>query len=181
MTLSLAPTTFLTGLVLLVFGILFFLNRPGWQRAVEAFPRSPLASYILMGTAGVWFLYKMLHLSPADFGSYSTLIFGLFAVVLVGSFAFVKDFLAVRGLAALWLLLSMEILRSAFGWYELPQRLFLVTFTYAIITLSLFLGHSPWLLRNFFEWLYRGAGRSRIFGGALAAYGLLLVVVTFTY
>ncbi|MDP0500397.1 MAG: hypothetical protein Q7P63_09880 [Verrucomicrobiota bacterium JB022] len=181
MTLSLAPTTLLTGLVLLVLGVLFVLNHPAWQRAMQAFPRSVLASYVFMGAGGVWFLYKMLNLSPADFGSYRHLIFGLFALVLVGSFVYVKDFLAVRGLCALSLLLCLEILRSAFGWYELPQRLFLVGFAYLVILACLVLGHSPWILRNFFEWLYAGAGRSRMVGGAMAVYGLLLIGVTFTY
>lgn len=181
MMLSLATTTLLTGLVLLVLGALFLLDLPAWRRVVQAFPRSVVASYIFMGAAGIWFTYKMLHLSPADFGSFKVYIAALFAAVAVASFIYLKDFLAVRGLAGLYLLAAMEILRSAFGHYELPQRLFLVGFVYAGILLALVLGHSPWMVRDFFEWLYRGAQRSRLVGAGLAAYGLLLVGITFTY
>jgi hypothetical protein len=46
---------------------------------------------------------------------------------------------------------------------------------------SLILGANPYKLRDFFEWLYQSERRPKLFGGAFAAYGLLLIGVAFTY
>lgn len=65
--------------------------------------------------------------------------------------------------------------------YQYPQRLFMVTLVYVFIALAIWLGASPFRLRDFFGWLFARTGRTRAFGGALLAYGLLLSVVAFTY
>ena len=97
------------------------------------------------------------------------------------SFKLVPDFLAVRGLSTLVLLGASPLLYSAYMEYDKPQRLFMVTVVYIAISLAIYLGASPFRLRDFFEWLYRVPVRGKILGGALAAYGLLLLVVAFTY
>jgi hypothetical protein len=133
-----------------------------------------------MGAAAAWFLYKVMHLGPADFGQYKKLLFILFLVVAVGSFYFVPDFLAVRGLAALTLLTAGTLLDAAY--MQLPQtRLFLVTFVYLCIVVALILGASPYKLRDFFDWLYKSESRPKVFGGLFAIYGLLLIGIAFSY
>ena len=90
------------------------------------------------------------------------------------------DFLAVRGLSALVLLISGALLEAAY--MELPTaRLFLVSFVYIAIITAIILGASPFKLRDFLGWLYLKERRSRIFGGIFVFYGILLVVVTITY
>ena len=108
MTLFLA--TLITGILLLAFGAHFLWHGMRSAKIVQAFPRSQSAAYILLGSAAVWFLYKLTQLGPADFGQYKNLLFILFFVVAVGSFIFVPDFLAVRGLAALILLTAGVLL-----------------------------------------------------------------------
>jgi hypothetical protein len=133
-----------------------------------------------MGIASAWFLYKVLNLGPADFGQYRHLLFVVFLVTALGSFYYVPDFLAVRGLAALVLLVAAELLGAAF--LEPPQsRLFLVSFVYLAIVAALYLGASPYRLRDFLDWLYRKDVRPRVFGGIFAAYGAVLLVVALTY
>lgn len=133
-----------------------------------------------MGTAAAWFLYKITQLGPADFGQYKNLLFIGFLVVAIGSFIYVPDFLAVRGLAALILLTAGALLDAAY--MELPTaRLFLVSFVYLAIVIALYLGASPFRLRDFLDWLYRKEARPRIFGGIFTAYGLLLLGVALTY
>lgn len=117
---------------------------------------------------------------PADFGQYKHLLFLLFLVTAVGSFFYVPDFLAVRGLSALALLVSGTLLDAAY--MQAPQaRLFLVTFVYLVIVLSLYLGASPYRLRDFFDWLYKKELRPRVAGGLMAAYGILLIGIGLTY
>jgi len=177
---SLFQATLFTGIFLLAFGGHFLWRGAATEKSAKAFPRSQAAALLLMGAASAWFLYKVLHLGPADFGQYRNLLFIAFLAVAVGSFYFVPDFLAVRGLAALILLVAGALLDAAF--MEDPMaRLFLVGFVYAMIVVALILGASPYKLRDFLGWLYRRSIRPRIFGGIFAAYGLLLTVVALTY
>jgi len=48
-------------------------------------------------------------------------------------------------------------------------------------TLAIWLGASPYRLRDCFEWLFRTSGRPRAVGSALLGYGVLLIAVAFTY
>src|SRR5690606_14972191 len=97
------------------------------------------------------------------------------------SFVYLPEFLAVRGLSILTLVGAWPLLMSAYGRYELPQRLFMVVVLYIAVSFALYLAASPFRLRDFFEWLYRTPQRSRVFGGVLALYGLILAGVAFTY
>ncbi|MFP4166804.1 MAG: hypothetical protein ACLFUF_06510 [Opitutales bacterium] len=177
---SLFQATILTGLALAVSGGLFLWRGAGSAPRVQAFPRSRSAAYLLFGAAAAWFLYKVLHLGPADFGVYRHILFIVFLTVAVGSFYFVPDFLAVRGLAGLLLLVASALLEAAF--MEPPTlRLFLVSFVYLVIAVALVLGASPYKLRDFLDWLYRSNLRPRILGGLFTGYGLLLIGVAFAY
>lgn len=177
---SLFQATLFTGLFLIAFGAYFFWRGMRSAQSVQAFPRSQKAAYLLLGAAAAWFLYKVTQLGPADFGQYKNILFIVFLVTAVGSFIYVPDFLAVRGLAALILLTAGALLDAAY--MEPPSaRLFLVSFVYLAIVVSLILGASPYKLRDFFEWLYRKELRPRLFGGFFTVYGLFLLGVALTY
>lgn len=177
---TLFQATLFTGLFLIAFGGHFLWHGVRSAPKVQAFPRSKVAAYVLMGIASAWFLYKVLQLGPADFGQYKKLLFVLFLGTAIGSFIYVPDFLAVRGLAALILLTAASLLDAAY--MQLPQaRLFLVSFVYFAIIVALLIGASPYKLRDFLGWLYRKPARPRIFGALFAAYGTLLTVIAFTY
>lgn len=177
---TLFQATLFSGIFLILFGSHFLWHGMNTEKSAKAFPRSQIAAYLLMGAASAWFLYHVWHLGPADFGQYRKIIFAVFAATAVGSFYYVPDFLAVRGLAGLILLTAGVLLDAAY--LQDPQtRLFLVSFVYLAIVAALILGASPYKLRDFFDWLYKATARPRIFGGVFAAYGLLLVGVSFTY
>lgn len=177
-------TTLLTGLALLILGVSFILDRPGWRQAVLAFPRSQNAAFITMGIGGLWFLYKMWFLGPEDalFGPKTNLVFVVvFGFAWFGSFFVMKDFLAIRGVCVLFLLIGYTWLQTAFGHYELPSRLFLVSFVYVGVVISIWWGVSPFRARDFLGWLYAAAHRAKLLGGVLAAYGAVLSLVALTY
>lgn len=184
MILSLFTFTLLTALVLFVLGLLFLLGRPGWREAVCRFPRSDLAAYVTMGIGGGWFLYTISQLSPADelFGPATRpVLLVVFGVTWIGSFFVVKDFLAVRGLAVLVLMCAATGLATAFGEYEIPARLLLVTVLYAFIVLAIYLGVSPFRWRDFFDWLFAKRLRNQLMGGVFTLCGLLLVGAALAY
>jgi hypothetical protein len=178
---SLTTATLISGLILLVLGTLFLLNHAAVISSVKRLPRSRSAAILFFGLGAAWFLYRVWHLSEADFGQYRIQLFIFFAIVAVGAFFYVPDFLAVRGIAVLTLLGASPLLDAAYMEYDQPQRLFMVTAVFLAIAAAIYLGAAPFRLRDFFEWLYRRPSRPRILGGALAAYGLLLAGVSFTY
>ena len=178
MTLFLA--TLLTGIFLIAFGGHFLWHGIRSAQSVQAFPRSKVGAYLLLGIAAAWFLYKVLHLGPADFGQYRQWLFLGFAAVAIASFYYVPDFLAVRGLAALILLTAGVLLDAGYMQYGAPALIFKV-FVYFAIVVALILGASPYKLRDFLAWLYRADARPRVFGGIFAAYGVLLLALSFTY
>ena len=178
---SLTLATLIPGVLLMLLGTPLLLNRPGYTAILKAFPRSTAAAYVFFGAGAAWFLYGIWHLSPADFGEYRVYLFFGFLAVAILSFKCVPDFLAVRGLAALILMGAMPLLDAAYMEYDKPQRLFMVSAVYLALSCAIWLGAQPWRLRDFIAWLSVRPGRARGFGGALAAYGLLLTAVAFTY
>ncbi|MGC6424386.1 MAG: hypothetical protein ACON4O_05295 [Lentimonas sp.] len=176
---DLLQATLFTGIFLILFGAHFVWHGMASEKGAKAFPRSQIAAYILMGAATGWFLSIILNLGPADFGQYRNILFVVFLGVAVGSFYFVPDFLAVRGLAAMILLVGWQLLMA--GYMQAPKSLPIVCFVYAMVVVALILGASPYKLRDFIEWLYRSESRPRIFGGIFAAYGLFLTCISFTY
>lgn len=163
--------------LLLLGGSLFWNGSPVKENAMK-FLRSEKASWITFGTSSAWFLWIILQLSEADFGTYKIWLFLFFAALAIASFFHVKDFLPVRGLAALILLTSYELLEVAY--FQEPQtRLFFVSFIYLCVIIALILGAFPFLLRDFFEWLFGTYLRPRALGLILASYGALLSFIAF--
>lgn len=177
---SLFFVTLLTGLLLVAGGVMLLWKVKTAAAVAKSFPRSQLAAYVTMGLGSIWFLYRVLQLGEADFGAFRIYLFLGFAAVAILSFVHVKDFLAVRGLAILILLTAWVVLTPAFL-QEPATRLFLVSFVYLAIVAALYLGVSPFRLRDFFNWLFATDLRPRVLGGFLLGYGFLLNIVAFTY
>ncbi|MEI6860920.1 MAG: hypothetical protein WCL04_01545, partial [Verrucomicrobiota bacterium] len=128
-------------------------------------------------------LYNVAHISKADLIMFDTptpLVVG-FGVVAVLSFKYAPDFLAVRGLAALTLLGAWPLLIAGFMKYEHWQINFYKAALYVGVVFALWLGAQPWRLRDFLGWLFARPARAPALGGLFAGYGLLLVIVAFTY
>lgn len=178
---SLLLATLLPGLFLIALGMPLLIGSSRAIAALKAMPRSQSAALVFFGAGAAWFLWNVWHLSPADFGNYRTLLTIGFGAVAVLAFKCVPDFLAVRGLCVLVLLAATPLLGAAYMEYEHPQRLFMVTLVYVLIALAIWLGASPFRMRDFFEWLFARANRWRGFGAALVGYGVLLTLVSFTY
>ena len=178
---SLFLITLLNGIGVAILGALFLTNPLGWQQSIQAFPRNRIATVVLMAAGAGWFLYHVTQFGEADYGNYKNILFGVFLAVALLSFYWTPDFLAVRGLTILMLLLAKENLDAAFMRWELPQRLVFVTFTYIMITLAMYLAVSPFRVRDFLEWGYKEKGRIQFFGACLLGSGLALVGVALTY
>lgn len=172
---SLFTFTLLAAFFLLALGVPLLAVPGRLESPARAFPRNRAVALVTMLLGGGWFLWKITQLGQSDFGDYKNLLFILFAATLTGSILYVRDFLAVRGVAILVLLSANVGLKSAFGHYEIPERLLLVSVLYLFIIAALVFGTMPYLMRDCIGWLYRKTPRVRVLGSAftILALGLL--------
>lgn len=147
--------------------------------AVRKFPRSTIPGYVLMVLATVWFIYYVKLENVADFESLKKYLYALFIAVGVGSCLFVKDFLAVRGLAVVMLLLAKLMVDTA-RWAESEWRLVIVTWAYVLVIAGMWFTISPWRMRDLINWGTANEQRIRTGSAVRAAFGLLVVVLGFT-
>lgn len=146
---------------------------------LRIFPRSRRAGLLLLTIVTVW---TWLLLRTMDLGEFSKLRPLLLVVVPVAgvlSARFIDDFLSIRALGMLFLLLAEPLLEAAF---LKPQtsRLLLVVLAYAMIVKGMFLVGTPYIFLAVRDRLLRSGTflRAALMGGL--AYGVALLVVTWT-
>ncbi len=180
---SLFLATLLPGLFLALLGGLLLWNDPRISTVAKALPRSRPAAWFFFGTSAVWFMWRLSRVGESDlifFQQPWQLMLG-FGVLAILAFIYTPDFLAVRGLAVLMLLIGEPLLYAAYMEWSHPQRLLMVTAVYIGLALALYLAAAPYRLRDFFAWLYATPKRSRVLGGLTLIYGLATTVAAFTY
>ena len=175
---SLFLATLLMGLLLSTKGLALLLNPTWLERRGRYLFRSNGAAILLFGGAALWFLWHISHLNEADFGAYRGWLLILFGFVAILSFFYVKDFLAIRGLAILVLLLSKELLDAAYM-EEALSRLFLVLLVYGLILIAMYLGVMPYKMRDFHHWLFARRIRVRSVATITLLYGFVLLASAF--
>src|SRR5262245_66161197 len=106
MSLKLSTLSILLGLGMGLPQIYGLVKPAAFATAVRKFPRSLPWGFALMLLGTCWFLWNLSQESISDFAAYKNVLFGGFAAVGIGSCVFVQDFLAVRGLGVVLLLLA---------------------------------------------------------------------------
>ena len=167
--------------ILLIYKGAVLLWKPGFvEKSRRMILRSKLAAGVLFGGASVWFLYKIAHLGASDFGDYRVWLLLLFGVIAVGAFLHVRDFLAIRGWCVLVLMLAQWVLEIAY--MQKPAgRLFLVSFIYAMIVLSLYMAVVPYRMRDLVNWMFARKQRYQAIAWGTLLYGLVLVGAAYSY
>jgi len=181
MTLNLSTLAVVMGLSLAVPQVYGLLKPAAFAAAVRRFPRSlPWGcALMLLGTA--WFLCNLNQESIADFASYKNILLCGFAGVVIGACFFVQDFLAVRGLAVVFLLLAKLMVDT--GRPRLPDTswaLVIQAWAYLLVVGGIWFTVSPWRLRDFLEWAT--ANETRVRRGCILrlAFGVLVAVLGLT-
>ena len=171
--------TLYTGIVLIVLGLAFCWNGEPVKRALIQFGRSKTATFLVFGASTAWFIYKVAHLSEADEIGIISREFMLIVFIGVAllSFIYVPDFLSVRGLAILFLLVASELLEASWMQYSMMQHMLNIFVYVLMIAVALYMGAVPYKWRDFFTWLFTKAKRARLVGCAFLAYGLALAAM----
>ena len=156
-----------------------FVNPAGFAAAVRKFPRSIPWGYALMLLGTAWFIYNLSQESISDFAAYKNLLFAGFAAVGIGSCIYVQDFLAVRGMAVVMLLLAKLLVDTA-RWAETDWRLVVVSWAYLLVIGGIWFTVWPWHLRDLLNWAVANETRVRVGSVLRLAFGILLVVLGVT-
>ncbi|MCX6905110.1 MAG: hypothetical protein NTW03_16850 [Verrucomicrobia bacterium] len=167
------------GCLVMVPGAIGVLKPGALAVAARKFPRHTGVGVVLMLLATVWFIYNVSLESLSDFSRMKDWFYLLFGGVGVGACLFVRDFLAVRGLAVVLLLLGRLMVDTA-RWVETDWRLVIVVWAYALVVAGIWLTISPWRLRDLIEWTTANERRTRCLSGLRLAFGMFLVLLGLT-
>ncbi|MBN1403749.1 MAG: hypothetical protein JW942_04700 [Opitutales bacterium] len=175
---SMTLATILFGVLLLCKGAGMFMFRSADALAKgKALLRNRKLDTVLHLVASAWFLYVVSQLGQADFGDYKAFLFIGFLAVCVGAWFYVPDFLGVRALSAIYMLAAWWFLGAAFGHYDTPARLFMVTPVYIGLVFALYFAAAPYRVRDLMEWFAERPLAQKIFGTTFCAYGTWLLLV----
>ncbi len=169
--------SWLISISLIVFGIC--LMRCEGDKSVNCmrFLRNDTWGLSLFALAGFWFLLKIWNLEEADFGAYKHWLLILFVSVFIGCGVYWKDFLVVRAIAMLTLMLCHLSLQMGYM-NSASVRPFLSLFFYFLIIISLFLGTYPFKVRDMLPMLFKKNNRClKYLGVACIVYGGLLIIL----
>lgn len=181
MTLSLSTLAIVLGLGLGLPQIYGLVKPEAFGAAVRKFPRSLPWGYTLMVLGTGWFLFNLSQESIADFAAWKNVLFLGFAAVGIGSCFYVQDFLAVRGLAVVLLLLAKLMVDTGRPHLSRTPLVLVVQLSaYVLVVAGIWLTVSPWRLRDFLNWTTANEHRIKVCCGLRLAFGLLLAVLGLT-
>lgn len=152
------------------------------QGFLKKFPRNPIMGQVLLGIGLAWFwlliapenkgLISSLAMDLGEFNGAKPLLRILVPVTLFLVVISVRDFLAVRALGVLGLLVAAPLLESAFL-KDPASRLLVPIYAYALLTASMFWVGMPYLFRDAVDWVTARPARWRVASWAGLVYGLV--------
>jgi hypothetical protein len=149
--------------------------------SVRKFPRNVPAGVFLMLLATAWFLWLVKQEPIADFAAYKSYMMAAFAAIGIGACFFVQDFLAVRGLAVVLLLLAKLMVDTGRPHlHETPWVLVIQTWGYLFVVAGIWFTVSPWRLRDILNWSTANEKRIKIGNSIRLGFALLVLVLGLT-
>ena len=178
MTLKLSTLAILLGLGMGLPQIYGIVKPQQFAASVRKFPRNVPIGIVLMLLGTAWFLWNLSQESIADFAAYKNVLFAGFAAVGIGSCIFVQDFLAVRGLAVVFLLLAKLMVDTGRPMLGVTHWVLVIqTWAYVLVVAGIWLTVSPWRLRDLLNWAT--ANETRVRAGCVArlAFGFVVIAL----
>jgi len=161
---------------------LYGLLKPAeFAARARKFPRSQPAGWGLMLLGTAWFLYIVNYEPIADFAEFKPYMMVGFGAVGVLSCIFVSDFLAVRGLAIVLMLLGKLMVDTGRPHLvETPWVLVNQGLAYFFVLIGMWLTITPWRLRDWLDWLTATEQRVRVGCAVRLAFYLFIAVLGLT-
>lgn len=178
---KLSLLSILLGLGLATPQIYGIVNPQKFAATVRKFPRNLPAGIFLMLLGTAWFAWNVNVEPIADFSAFKPYMLAAFIAVGVLSCFFVQDFLAVRGLAVVFLLLAKLMVdtgRPHLG--DSPWVLVIQGWAYVLVVAGIWFTVTPWKLRDFLNWATATETRIRITSAIRLAFALFVLILGLT-
>ena len=149
--------------------------------AARKFPRNLAAGVALMLLGTAWFVWNVNNEPIADFSAFKPYMMAGFIAVGVLSCIFIQDFLAVRGLAVVMLLLAKLMVdtgRPHLG--ESPFVVVIQAWAYVFVVMGIWFTVTPWKLRDLVEWATATEARTRLLSGVRLAFAAFVLILGLT-
>ena len=162
-------------LALIVSHVFAFTKADQVQAFLKAFPRNYKWGVILLSIDFVWGMMCLANMDMGEFYNMRSWFLYLVPVGFVLVLMFVQEFLAVRALGTLLLLVGGIVLEAAF---LKPQfsRLLLPVIAYVWIIAGMYFVGMPYLMRDWVAWVTAQPGRWKLATLGGIAYGAALLV-----
>jgi hypothetical protein len=157
------------------------VNPQKFAAAARRFPRNLTAGIFLMLLGTAWFLWIVNQEPIADFSAFKPYMMAAFAAVGILTCIFVQDFLAVRGLAVVALLLGKLMVdtgRPHLG--ETHWVLVIQIWAYLLIVMGIWFTIAPWKLRDLIEFATATQNRIRIGSLVRLAFAVFIIALGLT-
>ena len=178
---QLSTLAIILGLFVAVINLFGIIKPTEFGKALRNFPRATGIGYVLMLFGTAWFVWNLKLESISDFESFKPALYTLFIAVGVGACIFVKDFIAVRGMAIVFLLLAKMMVdagRPRLG--DTPWVLVIQIWAYILVVAGIWFTISPWRMRDLLTWGTANENRIRIGSGLRMAFGLFVAALGIT-
>jgi len=167
------------GLILCLLGAVGFAMDGSARSFMSRFPRSRTAGIVILAVDLVWSFWLVSTMEMGEFSAFRRPFLVILPVGFFLALRFVDEFLAVRALGILALLVAEPMLDAAFFRYE-TSRLVLTVFAYVLVVLGLTWVMVPYKLRDQITWFSKTTTRWRgvsVFG---FVYGVALIALALT-
>jgi hypothetical protein len=188
--LPLFGTGLVLGLFLVLAHLLLLAKSEASQRFLQKFPRNQKIGQLLLGIGLLWFWLliappnkgwiSFIAMDMTDFNGYKPLLRLLMPIVFVAVAMSITEFLSIRALGLLGLLVAQPLLDSAFL-RDPASRLVIPVYTYGLIIASLFFVGMPYLFRDAVTWATAKKSRWNALCAGGLAYGAAIIVCAFAF
>jgi hypothetical protein len=181
MTFKLSTLAIILGLGMGLPQIYGIINPQKFAASVRKFPRNVPAGIALMLFGTLWFLFNLSQESISEFAAYKGILFTGFAAVGIGACIFIQDFIAVRGLAVVFLLLAKLMVDSGRPMLGVTHWTWVIqAWAYVLVLAGMWLTVAPFRLRDLLNWATANEKRVRIGSVIRLAFGLFVAVLGLT-
>ncbi|HSH94635.1 MAG TPA: hypothetical protein VK968_10865 [Roseimicrobium sp.] len=148
---------------------------------VQRFSRNTAIGWVLMLLGTGWFIWNIRQEQVADFAKFKPYMYAGFAAAGVMTCIYVKDFLAVRGLAVVLLLLAKLMVDTGRpALYNTKWVLLFQLWAYVLVVAGIAYTIWPWKLRDYLAWSTATPGRLRIGNILKLVFGMLIITLGVT-
>ena len=168
-------TGILVGLALIAAHLYALLKKGEVQSFLKAFPRSYKWGVILLSIDFLWAMMALRYMDMGEFYNLRPWFLMIVPVSFVLVLIFVKEFLAVRALGSLMLLIAGVVLTAAFLQPQMSRLLLPVLAYGAWVIPGLYFVGMPFLMRDGIDWVTANDGRWKLASLGGLAYGVALL------